>query len=231
MKHVILVCGKMRSGKDQFATYLAEEFEKQSKMVVFDKFAQDLKDFCKDDFQDFAKVINGMVDSLSASLSGFCSYHFSQDAERSVYNNLMKELVNFKISDHNWYEDKTPLTRSILQIMGTEVFRNRVDGQYWVKRLYERAVNVKMFDVVIVTDARFPNEVDAFTKEYLCHNDVKAHSIRVIRDTGIYDTHPSETALDDYDCFNYIVENTDTLERLRETAVAVVEDILKGENE
>lgn len=231
MKHVILVCGKMRSGKDQFASYLAEEFEKQGKMVMFDKFAQDLKDFCKSDFRDFAKVINGMADTFAASVSGFCSYHFSQDAERSVYNALLKELENFKIADENWYENKTPLTRSILQIMGTEVFRNRVDDQYWVKRLYNRVVNVPMFDVVIVTDARFPNELDAFTKEYLCHNDVKAHSIQVIRDTGIFDTHPSEIALDDYDCFNYIVDNSKTLDRLRETAIAVVEDIFKGENE
>ena len=28
MKHVVLVCGKMRSGKDQFAVYLSEELAK-----------------------------------------------------------------------------------------------------------------------------------------------------------------------------------------------------------
>ena len=229
MKHVILVCGKMRSGKDQFAVYLSEELAHAGKIVGVDKFAQDLKDFCANDFKDFANIINSMVESISGTISGFCSAHFSQDRERGLVDALNKELQNFRIKPENWYEDKTPLTRSILQIVGTEIFRNRVEDSYWVNRLYSRVVSNAEDDVIMITDTRFPNELDAFSKEYLVYNGIKAHSVLVERNTGVVDGHASENSLDGYECFNYVVDNNGTLDDLRAAAKNLANDILTSE--
>ena len=129
------------------------------------------------------------------------------------------------IADHNWYEDKTPLTRSILQIYGTEVFRNRVSDTYWVDRVYKRVIADNGDDVVIITDARFPNEIDMYP------NSVEAYAVRVLRETNIVDNHPSETSLDSYTGFNYEIENSGTLDDLREAAKSTVNDILGEKNE
>jgi hypothetical protein len=223
----------MRSGKDQFAVYLSEELARAGKIVSVDKFAQDLKDGCAYDFADLARVMNGMADSLSAAVTGFSSYHFSQDQERGLVNALNKEIDQFRISTHNWYEDKTPITRSILQIYGTEIFRDRVSESHWVDRLYKRITNLNDNsdnEVVIVTDTRFPNELDTFTKEYLGHNGVMAHSVMVQRDVGIVDNHSSENSLDGYECFNYMVDNAGTLQDLRAVAIAIAKDILNPED-
>lgn len=227
MRHVILVCGKMRSGKDQFAAFLKDEFEKAGKKVVFDKFAQDLKDFCANDFKDLASIMNDRVSNVKAMIMNFTSSHFTDMQSQAFTNEILKNLNDLMIQPHNWYEEKTPVTRSILQIYGTEIFRDRVKQSYWVDRVYDRLTKSNE-EVTLVTDARFPNELDVFSKEFLGNNGLKAVSVRVERGTGIQDDHPSETALDDYECFNYLIDNNGTLEELRASAKALVEEIMNA---
>lgn len=230
MRHVILVCGKMRSGKDQFATFLKEEFESVGKKVVFDKFAQDLKDGCAHDFKDLAGIMNERVANVKAMIMNFVSSHFTDMQSQAFMNEILKNLNDLTIQPHNWYEEKTPVTRSILQIYGTEIFRDRVSPTHWVDKVYNRVTKSDV-DVTFVTDTRFPNEIEVFDKEFLGNNGLKAHSVKVVRGTGIQDDHPSETALDDYDFFSYIVDNNGTLDDLRAAAKALVEDILNASEE
>ena len=225
MRYVVLVCGKMRSGKDQFAKYVEEEFKNAGKAVVFDKFAQDLKDGCAHDFKDMATVINSRIDNIKAMLMNFTSMHFTDSGSRGILDEMFKNLDALAIQPHNWYEDKTAITRSILQIYGTEIFRDRVKESYWVDKVYDRVTSSES-DVTLVTDTRFPNEIEVFSKEFLGHNDLGAVSVRVSRGTGIIDEHPSETALDSYDCFSYEIDNNGSLDDLRAAAKAFVEDVL-----
>ena len=74
--------------------------------------------------------------------------------EHQVYGTLEdKETV-----DEFW--GKSP--RELLQIIGTDCFRNLVDPEFWVK-VGIRDINLMTnsgFDVV-VSDCRFPNEIEA----------------------------------------------------------------------
>ena len=82
-------------------------------------------------------------------------------------------------------------------------------------------------DVIILTDVRFPNEIEEL------HNyvtDCRIVPIRIERDLPLNELkhqHVSETALDDYKFFEYIVDNNDSLERLHESSLAIVEDMYK----
>ena len=77
----------------------------------------------------------------------------------------------------------------------------------------------KQYENWIVTDCRFPNEAESI-------NQKNGIVIRVNSDRcNNEDKHPSETALDDYDKFNYVIENNGTLEEL----LYKVRDILKKE--
>lgn len=50
--------------------------------------------------------------------------------------------------------------RSVLQAWGTE-FRRSQDPDYWVKKLEDRMVNDNVYlSPSVITDARFPNEID-----------------------------------------------------------------------
>ena len=87
----------------------------------------------------------------------------------------------------------------------------------------------------LVTDVRFPNKVDA----------IKNRDGKIIRINRInhkqyveyngqmvvaYDVHPSETALDNYDGFDYVIEATGTAEDLilKVKAIMIKEGIING---
>lgn len=114
-----------------------------------------------------------------------------------------------------------PMThRELLQVMGTDIFRERVYNNIWAELPFKQKWGIVEddnwlpTDVVFIADCRFPNEVE----ETLKH---KGIVIRVIRSTGHVDNHPSEIALDNYD-FNqpnhFIVDNNGSLDDLRNKA-------------
>lgn len=112
-----------------------------------------------------------------------------------------------------------PITvRKFLQKFGTEVGRS-IDNDLWVKALFQdyvinqypeyattddgRRIAIGMNTIEpnwIIPDVRFWNEAEAIRKR-------KGILIRVERDTYLSDAHSSETGLDTYSNFNYIIHN------------------------
>lgn len=57
---------------------------------------------------------------------------------------------------------KTPWTpRIALQKIGTELFRNNLNQNIWVECLKQELVTIQ--ENIVITDARFPNEIDMLT--------------------------------------------------------------------
>lgn len=120
-----------------------------------------------------------------------------------------------------WLFDEHTLTgRELLQKIGTEVGRS-IHPETWINALFSdytlelrRVPNINGGTTIadgypnwIITDVRFPNEADA----------IRARGgvvIRVNRPTVVIDQHASEISLDDYNKFDYIIENTGSLDDL-----------------
>lgn len=117
-------------------------------------------------------------------------------------------LKNF-CSQHCGYKNiKDESDRQILQYVGTDVCRRNYEDT-WVDIVIALLKGLgNVYDIVLIPDARFPNEitkiVDTFGKE-------NVKSLRVHRDfmndlTDEQNHHQSETALDNWN-FDYIIEN------------------------
>lgn len=108
-----------------------------------------------------------------------------------------------------------PMTpRLMLQLIGTEGGRDLIHPNIWVLALM---ADYKEDSKWIVTDMRFPNEMDAVKS-------AKGITIRVTRGDGNTGTHASETALDN-GRFDYEIDNNASYEIL----VKQVVDILNNE--
>lgn len=212
MKKVILISGKMRSGKNQFAEYLRDYLQNFG-IVKTDLFAKGVKDGAKEDFKELQTYLNNFVDSLLSD-----EYDIG-DVK------LIEKLKTLKISDDNWYEDKTEITRRLLQIYGTEIFRNRVDDDYWIKEVNYRLVNTNA-DYILLTDVRFINEIERLDNTYY-----ESITIRINRNNDLNNSvneHPSEKELDFYDKFNYTIDNNGSLDDLRLQAIRIADEIIGG---
>lgn len=138
------------------------------------------------------------------------------------YGSYIKEYAK-KISDWDGSEETKP--RQLLQTLGTEVIRKNIDEDFFIKRLCDDIrVYSYYFDIITISDARFPKEIE--TPKKLFEN---VYTIKVIRpnfETPLTDkqqSHSTETALDNYDNYDYIIENDSTVDILKEK----VEQILK----
>jgi len=224
MKHIILMSGKMRVGKNQAADYIIEDMKSRGLKVETDLFAYDLKNNCKDDFKKLAEYLNGYAESLKSLVNTFTNVM----TKNEMLDSLIKAIDEIKVKDENYFEKKNGVTRALLQIYGTEIFRDRVDSDYWAKQVRDRAIESEA-DVIIVTDARFPNEINVFND--VVSEDFNVVTIRVERNTGIVDEHESETALDDFKEWFYIIDNNGSLEELKEATGVVVEEIVNPDED
>jgi hypothetical protein len=113
--------------------------------------------------------------------------------------------------------------REFLQKLGTEAMREGLHTNVWVNALFADytpthyligAFDTKLTDGDpiypnwIITDMRFPNEMEAVELR-------KGVTIKVVRPGTSVGTHPSETALDDA-YFDHVISNDGTIEDLIE---------------
>lgn len=116
-------------------------------------------------------------------------------------------------------DSTTGLThREVLQKIG-ESMRNTFGDDIWIKSLFSEGYDPK-YDTWIITDVRYRNEAD-----YI--KDKGGILIRINRNTGYNDNHKSETDLDDYDKFDYIVDNNGTIDQLIDKMVDIYNDLSK----
>lgn len=133
------------------------------------------------------------------------------------------------ISLNDWLEKiiviHKPTPRFLMQHIGTDLFRNQLHPNCWVNATMtdyipvERELKGSLFyPQWIISDVRFPNEAQAIKER-------GGILIQLIRKDAPISDHISETALDNYNNFNYIIKNNETVEDLKNQ----IENILKIE--
>jgi hypothetical protein len=222
MKILVLISGHARVGKNTFANFLEEDFKKHNLTVVQDAFATGVKEGCKNDFKPLIDYLNEYTEQIKTQLGCLCS--FNKNMPLDPFLNIEHMLDQLKTKEDNWYDSKTSITRLLMQIYGTNIFRLRVDSDYWSKQTKKRFYNNKS-DVTLINDCRFPEEILIFNEV----DQYKLITIRVERNLNTdkrIASHESETALDSWNSWSYIIDNNNSLQELKNKAILVTNDIL-----
>ncbi len=197
---IIGVSGKARSGKNTFADMLAEELHKQIGVAYV--------------MMAYADVLKKMAQN-ELDLSWDQLWGESKEAEDKRYI----KKVNTD-SDGEWLTYWTG--REIMQSLGE--FYRAIDGLFWVKKLF-RTIDEKEYQSVIITDVRYPNEVDPVVERGGYHVRVNRPEADEVHGT----THASETSLDAPYKVDFTIMNTGTLDDLRKSASYIVSGITQLE--
>lgn len=131
MKTMFLVSAQLQSGKDQFGEALRKEV-----LGVGLAFAQPVK--------EVAIAMLGMPARVA----------YGGEVERRAWKRYCKDKASCPNATHDACTD----AREWLQWIGTELGRVQIDPDVWAHRLLERAPGFA--GDVVVTDARFKNELD-----------------------------------------------------------------------
>ena len=140
------------------------------------------------------------------------------------FSSYIKEYAK-KISGWDGSEETKP--RELLQILGTEVIRSKIDQKFFIRKIIDDIkVYSYFFDVITISDVRAKDELIDVTNEFS-----KVISININRpnfDNGLtleQKKHFTEVDLDDFNNFDYKINNDGTLYNLKDKIYEMVGEV------
>ena len=214
MKTIVVLSAKLQSGKNQLCRYMMEYLESKGHSVLSTSFAAPLKAGAWEDFQPLFAFLVEQHDLL-------------------LKLGTPPETIAWMVTkEENMYEDKTALTRVLLQMYGTEIFRRRVSDNYWVDMCFQSIVGSSK-EFFFITDTRYANELERaydWADAADAPGDRRVVAIRVERPSvqreASSNQHSSETGLDNFSPWDFVVDNRGTLEDLKHSAEAICDAIM-----
>lgn len=177
----IVISGKKKHGKNYFADMVKHLLVLEGISFTETAFATPIKEFCENTFGIPMEDMETQEGKLKPT-------HIRWS---DLTGNVWKP------------SDEFITVRELLQIIGTEIFREGFYSPIWAEAPFRKKHIIETYsdgwtqrvtpDVVFIPDCRFPNEVEEAKKH-------DAILVRVVRDDidEDGDTHPSEIALDNY---------------------------------
>lgn len=151
----------------------------------------------------------------------YCESHNLKHIDLA-YAMYIKEYAK-KIS--NWDGNEETKPRALLQQLGTDIIRVKLGDEFFIKKMIDDiGVYSYFFDVITISDARFPKEIDLIKEHF-----PNVKTIHVVRPnfendlTSEQRNHPTETALDNYTNYDYEVINDAGLDELKQKVINIME--------
>ena len=131
----------------------------------------------------------------------------------------------------SWDGSEKTKPRTLLQELGTDVIRKNLGDDFFVKRMVDD-INVYSYylDVITISDTRFPIEIDTIYNNF--DNVIRINVERPNFENNLNNLerkHISETALDNYDKYDYKLVNDGTLDDLNNKIKDMLEEVLNNE--
>ena len=195
---IIGINGKIGSGKDtvgKIIQYL--QCHNTGEITIQDVMSNPEHEWWLEEQSKFEiKKFAGKLKEIGSILSGIVADQFEDQEFKKLYMGVDWDMTY----------------REFLQKLGTEAMREGLHTNVWVNALFADYKPPKMSQYNpsnwIITDMRFPNELEAVEER-------KGITIRVVRSGTTVGTHASETALDDA-YFDHVISNNGTIEDLIE---------------
>lgn len=209
MSKIVLISGKAQAGKDTAGQFIQHEFHRATIGVAETySFAGPLKDFCHCVFNIPREWLYGTnADKARPTHLRWVDVPLPPFLVVQLFRELRK-------TGKDPCPDDMMTVREVLQIFGSNICRAWY-GPCWAQATFNKIREISP-DVAIITDVRFPNELEVFQAS----NPIV---IRLTRNTT-HGTHASETVLDDYDFASkfpqfYLIDNRDMTEEEKNEAI------------
>jgi len=177
-------------------------------------------------------ILSGKSGSGKDMVAQFMKEELAKHGQKTLVIHYADAVKWFCRDFLNWDGKKDEVGRTLLQMVGTDIVRAK-HPNFWtgiVVGLIQAFEPTSNFDVAIIPDARFPNEVDISLENL--KNCVSVRIERTVNGkpwinptlTEDQRNHPSETSLDVF-AFDYVIHNDEGLDMLRDSAIAILEDL------
>lgn len=147
--------------------------------------------------------------------AGFLKKFYENDGKKVIFSRAGKYIKFYAMEMTDWDGSDETKPRELLQELGTEVIRNRLNkAEMFIERqLDDIEIYSYFYDAIIVPDIRLPREIESVKEKFDNVVTIKINRINFETElTSSQQKHSTETAMDDYNDYDYFVTN-DTLEQ------------------
>ncbi len=155
-------------------------------------------------------LIAGKAESGKTTFGNLLKEELEKKEHKACIMQITEPLYEYAKKCLNWNPDKDKKPREFLQKMGIEIIREKHNKKYFLLDRLNEDIEILQdyFDTFIITDVRFPEEIEYFERKYdnVC-------SIKINRNnhnnslTEEEKNHITEKAIDNYNKFKYIIDN------------------------
>lgn len=175
-------------------------------------------------------VLSGKASAGKSLASSFISdIYFKKNKNTMIlaYASYLKEYAKNVLG---WDGDESSKPREFLQQVGVELIKNKIDDHMLINRVIEDVkVYSYFYDVIVISDARFVDEIKCISDNF--------DDVTVIRINGNNSTnltkeqmnHSTETSLDNYDNYDYVIDNEDSVYTLKQNVERIINEVDKSE--
>lgn len=172
-------------------------------------------------------IIAGKAGCGKNTTANYIKEYYESLGKTVAITEISKYLKLFAYEVKGWDGRRETKPRAFLQEVGSSIRHELYNEDFLINRLLEDLkVYEKFVDVLIIADVRFPREVELIKEK------CDATSIRVLNEFNDYELkgseklHETETSLESYDKFDYVLHNQ-TFEKLKEDAENIVKEVEK----
>lgn len=170
-------------------------------------------------------LIGGKARSGKDTLADFLTENLEKQGKKVCKIQVGQYIKYYAMKYFGWNGEEETKPRDLLIELGTEIIRKKIDPDFHIDRLIQDIKVLSYFyDTFVVSDIRFPVEIEKPKKEF-----DNVTTIKMIRNSDELNdaqkSHVTETGLDDFNSFDYVIENEGSLEELKEKAMKIVKEI------
>ena len=157
-----------------------------------------------------------------------------------VYNKKNIKVINLAYASYlkeyaknilNWDGNEETKPREFLQQIGVELIKTNIDSMMLVNRLVEDAkVYSYFYDVITISDARFEEEIEPIRNLFDNVTVIYISSLDGKNNLTIEEKkHATEVGLDKYNNYDYDIDNSGTLDQLKEKVESIINEVEKND--
>ena len=169
-------------------------------------------------------LIAGKAGSGKGEVAKIIKEYYIYKLEKCVITEYSKPLKKFAQELTDWDGNPNTKPRKYLQDLGDQI--RKIDNKYFInKMLDDLKIYETLVDNVVISDVRMPDEIEDIKLNYdnvysICVENQFSESKLSVEEQS----HITETALEDYAEFDYILAN-DTYDNLKDKVFKFLEGI------
>lgn len=168
-------------------------------------------------------ILSGKAQSGKNLSANIIKQYYEKKNKKTVIISYAKYLKEYAKDITNWNGRETTKPRELLQQLGVELIKNQIDENMLINRIKEDIkVYEYFFDIIIISDARFKEEIENIKNKNTVVIKIEGNENKL---TDEQKKHITETALDDYKEYDYIIENKSTKKELKKQIQKMMEEI------